>query len=150
MLLNLVKYHPFLKVKKQQGKRFIFDPIRKKYLSLSPEEFVRQLLIQHLIRDRNYPPTRIAIEKTIFVNGSYRRFDLLVFDKNMKPFLLVECKTPEQKLNFKVFEQVSLYNSNLQVPYLLVCNGIEIHCCKMDYQNNSYRFLQEVPMYGGL
>ncbi len=149
MLLS-IDFTPFqkdLQVKKEQGKRWIFDPIRKKYVVLNPEEFVRQLLINYLIQDRGYSSNRISIEKKLLVNGRDRRFDLLVYDHQVKPFLLVECKAPEVKISQDVFEQIARYNMALKVPYLMVTNGLHSYCCQIDYQTQSFQFLDQLPAF---
>ena len=143
--LNLLEFKSFLKIKKEDGKQYLFCPIRKKHLVLQPEELVRQLLIIFLIEKKEYPKPCIAVEKSLTINELYRRFDVLLYDKNTKPFLLVECKAPEVKITQSTFEQIAQYNLSLQVPYLLVTNGITTYCCKMDYQDESFEFIQEIP-----
>ncbi len=145
--LDLSSYATELRLRKQNGKRQVYDPARKKFVAFTPEEFVRQLLIAYLLKEKNYNINRIAAEKSITYNGMLRRFDLVVFDQEMNPFLLAECKSADQPINLSVFEQASRYNSSLNVPYLLVTNGPEIHCCRMDYTENSYVFLTEIPDY---
>lgn len=147
--LDLSQYAPDLRLRKQNGKRQVYDPVRKKYVAFTPEEFVRQLLIAYLLKEKNYNINRIAAEKSIEYNGMPRRFDLVVFDKEMQPFLLAECKSADQPINLAVFEQASRYNSSLKVPYLLVTNGPVIHCCEMDYAEKGYAFLGEIPEYKG-
>lgn len=143
--LNLLDYQSELKIKKEDGKRYLFDPIRKTYLVLTPEEMVRQLLIQYLLTERNISKNRLALEKALKVNTMTRRWDLLVYTKDMTPWLLVECKAPEVKITQSVFEQISAYNLTLRVPYLLVTNGIETYCCEMDYEGETFKFLEAVP-----
>jgi len=145
--LDLSIYASSLRLKRLDNKRQIFDPARKKYVALTPEEFVRQLLISYLLEEKNYNINRIASEKSIVYNGMNRRFDLVVFDQDMNPFLLAECKSADQVINLAVFEQASRYNDSLQVPFLLVTNGLETHCCKMNYEEKSYEFLDAIPEY---
>jgi Type I restriction enzyme R protein N terminus (HSDR_N) len=145
--IDLSSYAPQLRLKKQEGKRLVFDPLRKKFVVFTPEEFVRQLLITYLLLEKNYKVNRMASEKSIEYNGMSKRFDLAIFDKQMNPFLLAECKSADQAINLSVFEQISRYNSNLQVPYLLVTNGLDMHCCQMNYEEKSYTFLSEIPGY---
>ncbi|MEM1321736.1 MAG: type I restriction enzyme HsdR N-terminal domain-containing protein [Bacteroidota bacterium] len=144
--IDLSAYNSDLKIKKEQGKRWIFDPIRKKYLVLSPEEFVRQLLLQYLIQEMQYSPNRISIEKKLVVNGRERRFDLLIYDEAVRPFLLIECKAPEVKISQAVFEQIARYNMALRVPYLMVSNGLHNYCCQIDYERQSFDFLDALPV----
>ncbi|MFT4663293.1 MAG: hypothetical protein ACI8YQ_002701 [Polaribacter sp.] len=145
--IDLSSYSAELRLRKQDGKRQVYDPVRKKFVAFTPEEFVRQLLIAYLLKEKNYNINRIAAEKSITYNGMPRRFDLVVFDKEMHPFLLAECKSADQPINLAVFEQANRYNSSLKVPYLLVTNGPDIHCCRMDYEEKSYAFLEEIPDY---
>lgn len=143
--LNFLPYQPNLKVKKEQGKRFIFCSIRKKYLVLQPEELVRQLTIEYLVDDRNYSKNSIHVERGLSVNGLTRRSDILIYDSEVNPYLLVECKAPKVKITQAVFDQIARYNLTLKVKYLLVTNGIDSFCCVMNYEDQSYRFLNEVP-----
>jgi len=140
-----LKYQTSLKVKKEAGEKMIFDPIRKKYLVWQPEELVRQLLIQYLIQEKNYNKNHLHVERGLKVNGMYKRSDIITYDKTMAPFLLVECKAPNISLNQAVLDQIATYNLNYKVPYLLVSNGMHSYCCQMDYENNSYTFLKEIP-----
>ena len=143
--LNLLNYQSELKIKKEAGKRYLFDPIRKTYLVLTPEEMVRQLLIQYLLAERNISKNRLALEKALKVNTMTRRWDLMIYRQDMTPWLLVECKAPEVKITQSVFEQISAYNLTLRVPYLLVTNGMDTYCCEMDYEGETFKFLEEVP-----
>lgn len=145
--IDLTKYTPDLQIKSLSGKRQVYDAVRRKFVAFTPEEFVRQLLVVYLVKEKKYSINRIAAERSIKFNGMIRRFDLLVFGKDMKPLLLAECKSADQPINLAVFEQVSRYNSTLSVPYLLVTNGPEVRCCKMDYEEKKYEFLSEIPEY---
>ncbi len=143
--LDLLTYQPFLKIKKEEKKQFLFCPIRKKYLVLQPEELVRQLLLIYFVKEKEYSLARIAVEKALTINELHRRFDVLIYDKNAQPYLLVECKAPKVKISQTTFEQIAQYNLELKVPFLLVTNGITTYCCKMDYENQSYEFLEKIP-----
>jgi len=143
--LNLLDYQSELKIKKEDNKRYLFDPIRKTYLVLTPEEMVRQLLIQYLLAKRNISKNRLALERALKVNKMTRRWDLMVYTQAMTPWLLVECKAPKVKITQSVFEQISAYNLSLRVPYLLVTNGKDTYCCEMDYEGETFRFLEAVP-----
>ena len=165
--LDLLRYKPYLKSKRQNGKQLICCPIRKKFLVSQPEELVRQLLLVYLMEEKKYPKSRIAVEKSLKFNELEHRFDILIYDKNNQPFLLVECKAPEInieksfswinilsdsevatseiKINRNAFEQAAQYNFQLQVPYLLITNGISTFLSKMDYENQSSKFLKEIP-----
>lgn len=134
-----------LKIKTQDQKRYIFDPIRKKWLVLQPEEFVRQLIIQYLVQNKGYSPNRIAIERGIKVNGLAKRCDILVYDQDMQPFLLIECKAPEIPLNTDVFHQMAVYNMQLRVPHLMMSNGTSVYLCKIDVEKQEYTLLEDLP-----
>lgn len=134
-----------LQLKKVDGKTLVFDPIRKKYLVLLPEELVRQLVMQYLILDRKFNKNLIRPEQGLTVNELSKRCDILVYDKDFTPFLLVECKSSKIKITQKTFEQIARYNLPLQVKYLLVTNGIQSFCCEMDYKTQSYEFLADIP-----
>ncbi len=143
--IDYIAHKGRLRVKNEKGTRFIFDPIRKKWLVLLPEELVRQLVVQYLTVDRGYPASRIAIEKGVIINERQKRLDILIYDKEGKPFLLVECKAATIKLDDKVFEQIAMYNLSFSVPYLMVTNGLQTYCCEMDYKNQCFNFLEEIP-----
>jgi len=141
LAIDFLKYQPNLKLQQKAGKRYIFCGIRKKYLVLQPEELVRQLAIEYLVSNRKYSKNRIHVERGLTVNGLYRRTDIIIYDKEVAPFLLVECKAPKVKVTQDVFDQIARYNLTLQVKYLLVTNGIDTFCCEMDYATRSYRVL---------
>lgn len=143
--LDLMSFKDKLKVRTTDGKRYIFDPLRKKWLVLQPEELVRQLVIQYLLTEKGYLASHMAIERMLKVNKLTKRCDLLVFDRNQQPFLLVECKAPHVKIGQDVFHQIAWYNMPLKVQYLLVTNGITTYCCAMDYEQEDYQFLNEIP-----
>ena len=143
--IDFLKYQPKLKIKKEGTKRYIYCTIRKKYLVLQPEELVRQMCIHYLIEDRNYSKNSIHVERGLTVNQLYRRLDIIIYDEKGAPFLLVECKRPKVKLTQAAFDQIARYNLTLKVRYLLVTNGIDTFCCEMNYEEESYRFLDSVP-----
>ena len=116
-------------------------------MKLDPEEWVRQNLIQFLHLEKKYPTSLMAVEKGLTVNGLRKRFDILCYNNDSKPLLLVECKAPSVKISQSAFDQISIYNLQFKVPFLLVSNGLEHFCCQLDYQNNSYSFLSEIPDY---
>ena len=143
--LNLPQYP--LKIKEEGGTRYIFDSIRKKYLVLLPEEWVRQNFIQFLVRDKNYAASLIAIEKGLKLNELQKRADIVIYDKQAEPIVLIECKAPKVKINQEVFEQVARYNMVFKVPYLVVTNGLEHYCAKVNFETNSFEFLKDIPDY---
>ena len=143
--LNLPQYP--IKLKEEKGTKYIFDPIRKKYLVLLPEEWVRQNFIQYLINEKSFPSTLIAIEKGLKLNELQKRADIVIYDNKGQPIVLIECKAPKVKINQEVFEQVARYNIVFKVPYLVVTNGIEHYCAKVNFELNSFEFLKELPSY---
>lgn len=146
--LDLLRYRHRLDLRERGGKRFVFGALRRKELVLTPEELVRQLLVHYLEENRQYPRNRIAVEKLVRVNGLPKRCDLLVFDAETLPYLLVECKRADVPLTDAVFAQIARYNLPLRVPYLLVTNGRDTYCCAMDYERQRFTFLAEVPPVG--
>jgi hypothetical protein len=146
--LNLPSYP--IKLKEENGERFIFDAIRKKYLKLQPEEWVRQNFVQFLIQEKNYPASLIQIEKGLKVNTLQKRADVVVNSKQGKPLVLVECKAPNVKITQETFAQIARYNTVFKVPYLIVTNGINHYCCKIDFEQNSFEFLEEISEYSKL
>ncbi|MEM9917774.1 MAG: type I restriction enzyme HsdR N-terminal domain-containing protein [Bacteroidota bacterium] len=145
--IDFSQYASALKIKTSDKQRMIFDPVRRKYLVLSPEEFVRQLLIHFLIHDLHYNPNRISIERQLLVNGRTRRYDILIYDPALQPFLLIECKAPDVPLSQDTFDQIARYNMPLQVPYLLVSNGRHNLCCQIHYEQSDYEYLDQLPDY---
>lgn len=143
--LNLPNY-PF-QIKEEDKKTKIFDEIRRQYFVLTPEEWVRQHLVQFLIHEKKYPKNLIALEKGLKLNGMQKRMDVLVYDKFGKPLLMIECKAPSVKINQAVFEQIGRYNIQMQLPYLLVSNGLEHYCAQIDFENGKISFLPTIPMY---
>lgn len=130
------------------GKSYIFAAVRKQYLVLQPEEMVRQLVLLYLNQALNYPKNRIRVEMGLEVNRLKKRCDILVFDPDFKPWLLVECKAPKVTIDQKTFEQIAQYNLKLSVPYLLVVNGPVHYICKIDHQQKTFDFLHKLPLYG--
>lgn len=114
-------YQP--KIKSQQGKEFIYDEIRNQWIKLTPEEWVRQNFLQYLIQVKKYPATLIAVEKEIKLGDLTKRFDIVVYDKNTQPWIIIECKEMEVALDKQVLDQALRYNITLQVPYIVITNG---------------------------
>ncbi len=114
---------------------------------LTPEEWVRQNILQFLINERKYPASLIVVEIGLKYNGMQKRADVLVYDKQGKPFLLVECKAPEVKITQNSFDQIATYNKIFGVKYLVVTNGIKHFCCLMEYENNSFKYLETIPFF---
>lgn len=143
--LNLPTYDYRLKKDGEQVR--IFDPLRKKYVALTPEEWVRQHFVNFLLTEKKVPSGLVILEKKIIMNTMTRRPDILVYDKKFDPVMIVECKAPEVKISQDTFDQIARYNSVIRAPYLVVTNGLKLYCCKMDHEDNSYQFLEDVPDY---
>ena len=138
------------KIKEENGKLSIFDDSRKKYIVLTPEEWVRQNCLHYLRDHKRYPISLLAVEKGIKLNTLNLRYDIVAYSKKAKPVLLVECKAPDVKISQSTFDQIATYNLELKVPLLLLTNGLQHYCCMVDFENKKYRFLEEVPAYGTL
>ena len=143
--LRLERFSSRLNLRQEGTKRTVLCEVRKKWLVLQPEEFVRQLLLHFLIEDMRYNRNRITVERGVTVNTQQRRTDILVFDRGMRPMLLIECKAPQVPLQTDVFRQAAHYNGPLRVPYLMISNGRESYVASIDYQSESYAFLPMVP-----
>ncbi|HOE04636.1 MAG TPA: type I restriction enzyme HsdR N-terminal domain-containing protein [Bacteroidales bacterium] len=124
----------------------VFDIFRKRYVTCTPEEWVRQHLLHFLIQHRRYPEALIAVEKSLNINGLHRRFDAVVFNREAQPILVVECKAPAVNLTQPVFDQICAYNSKLNVEYLLISNGLQHVCLKKNHAGN-FGFLHDIPEY---
>lgn len=146
--LNLPTYSFNIKsdVKGEQ----IFDKCRNKWVALTPEEWVRQHLLQYFITELNYPVSLVATEMSIQIHGLKRRCDIVVFNRKAMPVLIAECKAPIIPLNQKVFDQVARYNWDMKVPYLLISNGLKHYCAKIDTENNKVELLDKFPDYSVL
>lgn len=131
--------------KNSENKIAIFDEIRKKFIILTPEEWVRQHVVHYLFAEKSYPKSWINVEKQIKMNGLTKRYDVVVFNPDGSIFLLVECKAPEIKISQQTFDQIARYNLALKAEYLMVTNGLEHYFCQMDFENERYHFLQELP-----
>ncbi len=143
--LNLPEYD--FRTKTEEGKVFIFDNLRKKFVVLTPEEWVRQNFIQYLKTEKKYPETLMAVEKQIMVNHNQRRFDLLIYSRNGQPYLIAEFKAPGVKISQETFDQVVRYNMALRVERVVVSNGLQHFACEIDYTKNSFSYLPEIPPY---
>lgn len=146
--LNLPGFTP--KVAEKDGKRTIFDPVRRKYVALTPEEWVRQHFVNYLVTARNYPKDLLANEVMVKLNGTSKRCDTVVYDRFLVPLVIVEYKAPHIPITRSVFDQIARYNMVLRVGYLIVSNGINHYCCKIDYDSQTYAFLDGIPAYDEL
>lgn len=141
--LNFPTYS--FRFKNSENKPYIFDEIRKKFIVLTPEEWVRQHVVQFLLLDKKYPKSLINVEKLVKVNDINKRYDGIVFNSDGSIFLLIECKAPEVTISQQTFDQIAQYNLVLKAEYLMVTNGINHYFCKMDFEKETYVFLKELP-----
>ncbi len=134
--------------KSNENKRLIFDEIRKKFVVLTPEEWVRLHVVRYLIEDKNYPKSHINVEKQLLLNGTKKRYDVVVFNKDGTIHLIVECKAPSIKITQDTFDQIARYNLVTNATYLMVTNGLEHYYCQLNYKEEQYNFLRELPEFG--
>ena len=149
MQLNLPSYELKLRDTTTHGKE-VYDEFRKKYVRLTPEEWVRQQFLHYLIKEKHYPASLIGVEKGLLVNGMPKRFDAVVFQNNARPAVLIEFKAPGISIDQAVFDQIASYNLTLHAAYLMVSNGLSSYCCKMNYKGRSYNFLSNIPDFNSL
>lgn len=145
MQLNFPTYN--FKVKKVENRNYIFDIIRKKFVVLTPEEWVRQHLVHYLIEHCGCTPSLIAVEKGLTVNGLQKRFDVLVYDNKGKAILLAECKAPDIQLSASTFLQAAVYNKSLAVSSLVITNGLELRFCLYNTNFTAYQITNDIPKY---
>ena len=146
--LNLPKY--CIKIKNDKGHQSIFDVLRRKYVALTPEEWVRQHFVHFLIEHKGYPKALMANEIQLAIGNKKLRCDSVLYDRTLKPRMIIEYKAPTVSITQKVFDQITIYNMLLHVDYLVVSNGIKHYCCRMDYANQKYLFLEDIPDYQNL
>jgi hypothetical protein len=128
----------------------IFDFIRKKYVTLTLEEWVRQNFLKYLVTEKKYPQSLILIEQTLQVHQMKKRCDAVIYDNSAKPLMIIEFKKPEVPITQAVFDQIARYNIPLKVKYLMVTNGLQHYCSRIDFENNNYHFLDSIPGYTSL
>ncbi|WP_269684645.1 type I restriction enzyme HsdR N-terminal domain-containing protein [Flavobacterium lacustre] len=133
--------------KNSENKVSIFDEIRKKFIILTPEEWVRQHVVQFLLEEKKYPKSLINVEKVLKVNGLRKRYDVVVFNSDGSIFILIECKAPEIKISQATFDQIARYNMTMNSEFLMVTNGLNHYFCQMDFENEKYTFLENLPNY---
>lgn len=143
--LNLPSFDA--KIRKSSSGFEIFDPLRRKYLTLTPEEWVRQHFVHFLIYEKNYPASRIVNEGAIKLNSMTRRCDSVVYNNRLEPVVIAEYKEPGVSITQQVFDKVARYNSVLRVPYIIISNGISHYCYRINYATQNYTFLTDIPMY---
>lgn len=143
--LNLPEYN--FRIKKQDEKLYIFDSQRKRYVSLTPEEFVRQHFIRFLIEEKNYPAAYLAIEKQLNMNGMKKRCDAILYNNHAEPMMIIEFKAPNIPISQATFDQVAVYNAKLKVDLFIISNGIEHYCCRVNTETARYEFFSQIPDY---
>ena len=143
--LNLPPYQ--IRVKETGGRKQVFDILRRKYVALTPEEWVRQHFIHYLIEHKNYPASLLANEVPLQIGEKRMRADSVLYDNQLYPRIIIEYKAPNITLTQKVFDQITVYNLLLHVDYLIVSNGMTTYICKMDYEKQTYKFLEAIPNY---
>ena len=143
--LNLPSYP--IKIKEKGEKQLIFDFLRRKYVALTPEEWVRQHFVHFLVEHKGYPQALLANEVELKVGEKKLRCDTLLYNRDLMPRMIIEYKAPTIQLQQKTFDQISAYNLLLKVDYLVISNGLQHYCCKMDYTQQRYSFLEQLPDY---
>ncbi len=143
--LNFPSYS--FRVKNSENKTLIFDVIRKKFVLLTPEEWVRQHTLHFLMDEKAYPTSLLSVEKKIHLSNRWKRYDIVVYKPNGNIQLIVECKAPEVRIAQATFDQIAQYNRILNADYLMVTNGLNHYFCQMDYQKEQYLFLRDLPRY---
>lgn len=146
--LNLPSFD--INVKKIGGKISILDPLRRKFVALTPEEWVRQHFVNFLLREKGYPAALIANEIQINLNKMKKRCDSVVYNRDLSPLMIIEYKAPDVDITQQVFDQIVRYNIVLKVKYLIVSNGLNHYCCIMDYDKQSFNYLSDIPNYTDL
>ena len=143
--LNLPTFEMKVSGTRQQPK--ILDVLRRKYVAITPEEWVRQHFVHYLIEHKGYPQSLMANEIQLAIGNKKLRCDSVLYDRSLKPRMIIEYKAPTVNITQKVFDQITIYNMLLHVDYLVVSNGIKHYCCRMDYENQKYLFLDDIPNY---
>ena len=147
--LNLPSYSLKLRKNKLQ-KVEVFDPLRKKYLILTPEEWVRQNFIEYLADKMHYPKSLMQSEVALKINRVQKRADIVLYGKQGQAILLVECKAPDIKISQEVFDQAARYNMVFKVQYMIITNGLQHYCCELDHENESYNFMEDIPPFDSI
>ena len=146
--LNLPAYD--VKIRGTLEKPEIFDFLRRRYVSLTPEEWVRQHFIHFLIEHKGYPAALLGNEISLDLNGTHKRCDSVLYDREARPIMILEYKAPNISITQETFRQISRYNMKLRVPWLIVSNGIDHYCCQIDYEKGEYHFMNDIPQYDAL
>jgi len=139
--------HFTFKVRIVNNRQEIYDPVRHKFVALTPEEWVRQHLISFLVQVKGFPLPVIGVEKQLMLNKMPKRFDLVIFNRNGSPLILAECKAPGVEISEKTFDQAARYNMLLKAEYFLITNGLEHYPCRLDYEKKQYVFIEDIPRF---
>lgn len=139
-----------LRLRREGKMTRVFDPLRRKWVRLTPEEWVRQHFVAWLQGEFHYPASLMANEIGIDVNGTRKRCDTVIFRSDATPAVIVEYKAPDVRITQAVFDQIVRYNMHLHADYLIVSNGMEHYCCRMDYTHDTYHFIPRIPDYHAL
>lgn len=146
--LNLPEYS--FRIRDLDSKKQIFDVVRKRFVALTPEEWVRQNFLKYLMTEKKYPQSLIAVEGSLKLFKRKKRTDIVVYNNHGKPLLIVECKAPDVVIDQNVFDQIVRYNMALQVKYMILTNGLSHYSCSIDYSLKTYNFLKDIPDYTDL
>jgi hypothetical protein len=133
-----------------KGKKEVFDPVRRKYVALTPEEYVRQQMILYLVKEKGFPLGLLKVETALSLNGMTKRTDIMVYSRTGNPVMIVECKAESVQLTQAAFDQLARYNLKFNVPYLVATNGIRHYCCVLNVEQSTYTFIKEIPCYNDL
>lgn len=147
MQYELTLPHAPLRTRTDAGHEQVFDPLRRRYVALTPEEYVRQHFVHYLCSVKGYPAGRIANEVPLKVGQMQKRCDTIIYDNKAKPLIIIEYKAPTIAITQKVFDQTWRYNFPLRVPYIIISNGLQHFCCQIDYEKGETKFLAELPNY---
>ncbi|MDR0732865.1 MAG: type I restriction enzyme HsdR N-terminal domain-containing protein [Dysgonamonadaceae bacterium] len=139
-----------LNIREENGKTYVFDRLRKRFVRLTPEEYVRQSFVSYLITHKKYPQSRLANEIGIELGNVKKRCDTVLYDERLHPLMIIEYKAPSVLIQQNTFDQITRYNMSLRVPWLVVSNGIQHYCCRIDYEKKGYSFFKDIPEYGEL
>jgi len=150
-MMNDLNLPPFaVRLRERDGKREIFDFLRRRYVALTPEEWVRQHFVHFLVEQKGYPRGLLANELELRIGQKKLRCDTVLYNKVLQPQMIIEYKKPEVGITQRVFNQITVYNMLLHVDYLVVSNGLQHYCCRMDYEHQSYEFLSDIPSFSML
>lgn len=144
-VLNLPTYQ--FRIKEENGSKYILDRCRNRFVKLTPEEWVRQNMVEYLIKEKQYPAGLIMNEATVDVNSMHKRCDTVIYNRDMTPQVIAEYKAPSVKITQKVFDQIAMYNMKLNVKFLIVSNGLSHYCCEVINDGKEIKFLQDIPTY---